>query len=247
MKSFSQYITEKPLSHKQNLDEGVFDPGIFKAIFLAGGPGSGKSYVAGKTTRGLGLKLINSDDTLERLLIKHNVPLDFATMSPAQTAQKDTLRTRAKELTFGQMKVKKFKGKGALDHYIHGRLGLVIDGTGREFDDIHRQASYLKNIGYDTYMIFVNTSEQVALERNAARPRKLKPEMVKQMWLAVQQNIGRFQAYFRPSNFIIIDNNNAKEDAFNKVSKRIRGLVKKKITNPVAQQWIAAQMQARRR
>ena len=145
------------------------------------------------------------------------------------------------------MKVKAFKGKGALDHYIHGRLGLVIDGTGREFDDIHRQASYLKNIGYDTYMIFVNTSEQVALERNAARPRKLKPEMVKQMWLAVQQNIGKFQAYFRPSNFIIIDNNNAGEDAFNKVSKRIRGLVKKKVTNPVAQQWIAAQMQARRR
>ena len=41
--------------------------------------------------------------------------------------------------------------------------------------------------------------------------------------------------------------NNAGEDAFNKVSKRIRGLVKKKVTNPVAQQWIAAQMQARRR
>ena len=163
------------------VQEGVFDPGIFKAIFLAGGPGSGKSYVAGKTTRGLGLKLINSDDTLERLLKKHNVPLDFATMSPDQTAKKDMLRTRAKELTFGQMKVKEFKGRGALDHYIHGRLGLVIDGTGREFEDIHRQASYLKNIGYDTYMIFVNTSEQVALERNAARPRKLKPEMVKQM------------------------------------------------------------------
>ena len=229
------------------VQEGVFDPGIFKAIFLAGGPGSGKSYVAGKTTRGLGLKLINSDDTLERLLKKHNVPLDFATMSPDQTAKKDMLRTRAKELTFGQMKVKEFKGKGALDHYIHGRLGLVIDGTGREFEDIHRQASYLKNIGYDTYMIFVNTSEQVALERNAARPRKLKSEMVKQMWLAVQQNIGRFQAYFRPSNFIIIDNNNAGEDAFNKVSKRIRGLVKKKVTNPVAVQWIAMQMQARRR
>ena len=229
------------------VQEGVFDPGIFKAIFLAGGPGSGKSYVAGKTTRGLGLKLINSDDTLERLLKKHNVPLDFATMSPDQTAKKDMLRTRAKELTFGQMKVKEFKGRGALDHYIHGRLGLVIDGTGREFEDIHRQASYLKNIGYDTYMIFVNTSEQVALERNAARPRKLKSEMVKQMWLAVQQNIGRFQAYFRPSNFIIIDNNNAGEDEFNKVSKRIRGLVTRKVTNPIAIQWVAMQMQARRR
>ena len=228
------------------VQEGVFDPGIFKAIFLAGGPGSGKTYVAGKTTGGLGLKLINSDDTLERLLKKHNVPLDFATMSPDQTAKKDILRTRAKELTFGQMKVKTFKGKGALDLYVAGRLGLVIDGTGREFDEIHRQASYLKNMGYDTYMIFVNTSEPVALERNAARPRKLKPEMVKQMWLAVQQNIGKFQSYFRPSNFIVVDNNNAGEDVFKKVSKRIRGLVKKKVTNPIAIQWIAMQMQARR-
>ena len=232
---------------KTFLDEGVFDPGIFKAIFLAGGPGSGKSYVAGKTTKGLGLKLINSDDTLEKLLRKHNVPLDFATMSPDMTAKKDMLRGRAKELTFGQLKVKEFKGKGALDHYIHGRLGLVIDGTGRDFDDIHRQASYLKKMGYDTYMIFVNTSEQVAQERNAARPRKLKPEMVKQMWLAVQQNIGKFQSYFRPSNFIVVDNNKAGEDIFNKVSKRIRKLVGKKVTNPIAQQWIAFQMQARKR
>ena len=227
--------------------EGVFDPSIFKAIFLAGGPGSGKSYVAGKTTGGLGLKLVNSDNTLERLLIKHNVPLDFTTLSPDETAKKDLLRTRAKELTFGQMKVKAFKGRGALDLYIAGRLGLVIDGTGKDFDDIHRQASYLKKMGYDTYMIFVNTSEQVAQQRNLERPRKLKPEKVKQFWDEVQQNIGRFQAYFRPTNFIIIDNNNAGEDVFNKISKRIRGLVKKKVTNPVAIQWIAMQMQSRRR
>ena len=229
------------------VQEGVFDPGIFKAIFLAGGPGSGKSYVAGKTTRGLGLKLINSDDTLERLLKKHNVPLDFATMSPDQTAQKDMLRTRAKELTFGQMKVRSFKGKGALDHYIHGRLGLVIDGTGKDFDDIHRQASYLKKMGYDTYMIFVNTSEQVAQQRNLERPRKLRPEKVKEFWLSVQQNIGKFQAYFRPSNFIVVDNNKAGEDVFKQVSKRIRKLVNKKVTNPIADQWIAFQMQSRRR
>ena len=229
------------------VQEGVFDPGIFKAIFLAGGPGSGKSYVAGKTTVGFGLKLVNSDETLERLLKKHNIPLDFTTLTPDQTAKKDMLRTRAKELTFGQMKVKSFKGRGALDLYIAGRLGLVIDGTGKDFDDIHRQASYLRKMGYDTYMIFVNTSEQVAQERNLERPRKLKSEIVKKFWLDVQQNIGKFQSYFRPSNFIVVDNNNAGDDVFNKVSKRIRGLVKKKVTNPIAIQWIAAQMQARRR
>ena len=235
------------LSLKTFLDEGVFDPSIFKAIFLAGGPGSGKSYIAGKTTVGMGLKLVNSDDTLERLLKKHNVPLDFTTLSPDQTAKKDMLRTRAKELTFGQMKVKAFKGKGALDLYIAGRLGLVIDGTGKDFDDIHRQASYLKKMGYDTYMIFVNTSEQVAQERNLERPRKLRPEKVKEFWLSVQQNIGKFQAYFRPSNFIVVDNNKAGEDVFKQVSKRIRKLVGKKVTNPIAQQWIAFQMQSRKR
>ena len=235
------------ISLKTFLDEGVFDPSIFKAIFLAGGPGSGKSYIAGKTTVGMGLKLVNSDETLERLLKKHNVPLDFTTLSPDQTAKKDMLRTRAKELTFGQMKVKAFKGKGALDHYIHGRLGLVIDGTGKDFDDIHRQASYLKKMGYDTYMIFVNTSEQVAQQRNLERPRKLRPEKVKEFWLSVQQNIGKFQAYFRPSNFIVVDNNKAGEDVFKQVSKRIRKLVNKKVTNPIAQQWIAFQMQSRRR
>ena len=235
------------LSLKTFLDEGIFDPSIFKAIFLAGGPGSGKSYVAGKTTVGFGLKLVNSDDTLEKLLKKHNIPLDFTTLSPDQTAKKDMLRTRAKELTFGQMKVKSFKGKGALDLYIAGRLGLVIDGTGKDFDDIHRQASYLKKMGYDTYMIFVNTSEQVAQQRNLERPRKLKPEKVKQFWEEVQQNIGKFQAYFRPSNFIVVDNNKAGEDVFKQVSKRIRGLVKKKVTNPIAVQWIAMQMQSRRK
>ena len=235
------------LSLKVFLDEGIFDPSIFKAIFLAGGPGSGKSYIAGKTTVGMGLKLVNSDDTLERLLKKHNIPLDFSTMSPDVTAKKDMLRGRAKEITFGQMKVKGYKGKGALDLYIHGRLGLVIDGTGKDFDDIHRQASFLKKLGYDTYMIFVNTSEQVAQQRNLERPRKLRPEIVKKFWLEVQQNIGKFQAYFRPSNFIVVDNNKAGEDVFKQVSKRIRKLVGKKVTNPIAQQWIAFQMQSRKR
>ena len=33
---------------KPFIQEGVEDPGIFKAVFLAGGPGSGKTYVAGQ-------------------------------------------------------------------------------------------------------------------------------------------------------------------------------------------------------
>ena len=44
------------IKFEQLFTEGVYDPNIFKAIFLAGGPGSGKSYVAGKTIRGEGRK-----------------------------------------------------------------------------------------------------------------------------------------------------------------------------------------------
>ena len=50
-------------SFKTFLNEGVNDPAIFKAIFLAGGPGSGKSFIVGKTgLTSMGYKVVNSDD-----------------------------------------------------------------------------------------------------------------------------------------------------------------------------------------
>ena len=45
----------------QIITEGVYDPGIFKAFFLAGGPGSGKTFVTRSAFAGTGLKLVNSD------------------------------------------------------------------------------------------------------------------------------------------------------------------------------------------
>ena len=53
----------------QQIQEGVYDPNIFNAIFLAG-RFSGKSYVVRKTTGGLGMKIVNSDDIYEKDLEK---------------------------------------------------------------------------------------------------------------------------------------------------------------------------------
>jgi hypothetical protein len=36
------------IKFSQYLSEGINDPAIFKAVFLAGGPGSGKSFIVGK-------------------------------------------------------------------------------------------------------------------------------------------------------------------------------------------------------
>ena len=214
------------------LQEGVYDPNIFKAFFLAGGPGSGKSYVVRRTTGGTGLKIVNSDPAFESLLKKAGLSLK---MPPEEFERKEKVRGRAKELTRKQQA-----------NYLDGRLGLIIDGTGRQANKILRQKSSLEELGYDTYMIFVNTSIDVALERNEKRARSLQPSFVVSSWKEVQANIGAFNNMFR-QGFIVVDNNDAGEDVFQTVWKRIQGLLRKKVTNTRAQNWIASELAKKKR
>ncbi len=220
------------IKFEQLFSEGVYDPNIFKAIFLAGGPGSGKSYVAGKTIRGQGLKTVNSDDAFEALVKKAGLSLQ---MPDREADLRDPIRDRAKRITSKRQ-----------DNYIDGRLGLIIDGTGRDYDRISKQSNDLKQLGYDTYMIFVNTSLDVALERNAKRGRKVPEPIVTKSWKQVQNNIGKFSLHFR-QGFIVVDNNDAKEDMFREVSKRIKGLLRKPVKNGRAKQWIKHQLDLKRR
>ena len=214
------------------LQEGVYDPNIFKAFFLAGGPGSGKSYVVRRTTGGTGLKIVNSDDAFEKLLKDAGLSLK---MPPEEEEPRDAVRSRAKKIT-----------KTRRDNYVEGRLGLIIDGTGKDYDKIARQSQQLRELGYDTYMIFVNTSLDTALERNAQRPRSVPESIVVQSWKDVQANIGKFNNHFG-SGMIIVDNNDAGEDVFGKVWKRVQGLLRNKVKNGRAKAWIAREMQKKRR
>ena len=214
------------------LQEGLYDPNIFKAFFLAGGPGSGKSYVAGRTTGGTGLKSVNSDEAFEHLLKKAGLSLK---MPPEQQEPRDVVRGRAKEITAARKK-----------NYLEGRLGVVIDGTGNVENKILRQKSGLEILGYDTYMIFVNTSLDVALQRNAERSRSIPEPIVVKSWKDVQANIGKFSNMFR-AGFIVVDNNNAGEDILKEVEKRVRGLLRKKVKNTRAQSWMAAELARKQR
>ena len=219
----------------QELQEGVYDPNIFKAFFMAGGPGSGKSYVVRKSTGGTGLKIVNSDEAFERLLKQAGLSLK---MPDNELIARDKIRDKAKVLT----------GKRR-DNYVEGRLGLVIDGTGKDYGKITKQASDLKQIGYDVYMIFVNTSLDVALANNKKRARTLKDNIVKDSWNAVQKNMGKFQRYFGGTNFIIVDNNEVDKDGklFDACFKRVKGLLSNKVVNPQAKRWIDREIQKRRR
>ena len=95
-------------------------------------------------------------------------------------------------------------------------------------------------------MIFVNTSLDTALERNAARPRSIPEPIVVKSWKSVQSNIGKFSQYFR-QNFVVVDNNNAGEDVFKKVFKQVMSLAKSRVQNALGQQWIANELAKKRR
>ena len=219
------------------LQEGLQDPNIFKAFFLAGGPGSGKSFVVRKSTGGTGLKIVNSDDVFEKYLKDAGLEMDMTTAkAERQKEPRDKLRDRAKVVT-----------QKKRDNYVDGRLGLIIDGTGRDYDKIAGQSNELKRLGYDTHMIYVNTSLDVALARNAERERRVHASIATKSWKDVQSNLGKFSQHFR-GNLIVIDNNDVLEDdgtLFNNVLRQVRGLLKKKVRNPAANQWIEMEMKRR--
>ena len=214
------------------LQEGVYDPNILKAFFLAGGPGSGKSYVVRRTTGGLGMKIVNSDDAFEKLLKDAGLSLK---MPPEEEAPRDVTRGRAKKLTKARQK-----------SYVEGRLGLIIDGTGKDYEKIAYQSRELQQLGYDTHMIFVNTSLDTALERNSKRARSVPESLVVKSWNDVQQNIGKFSQLFR-RNFVVVDNNDANEEVFGKVYKQVMHLAKSKVQNTLGRQWIANELEKKRR
>ena len=214
------------------LQEGVYDPGIFKAFFLAGGPGSGKSYVTSRITPGLGLKNVNSDTAFENALKKAGLSLD---MPPEEEELRDVIRIKSKRLTEKQLGL-----------YLKGRLGLVIDSTARNFVRIETAKSALTRYGYDSYCIFVNTNLDVALARNAARSRKVPIDIVKQNHKEVQENIGKLQRLFGMKNFIVIDNNNANDDILEKAYKMVRRLVKNPPSTGIAKNWIANQLKKKK-
>jgi len=226
MKKFNEILTE-----------GLYDPGIFKAFFLAGGPASGKSFVTKSLFSGTGIKLVNSDNFFERALKKVGLSLN---MPEEEAYFRDMIRTAAKQSAANQ-----------LDLYVKSRLGLVIDATGRDYDIIARQYAHLHALGYDCYMIFVNTSLDVALQRQRGRERQVPEFILTKSWRGVQDNIGKFQRLFGMNNFLIVDNNKSEEELTTVVLAKAYRIVKRLMSAPVksyiAKRWMAKERKEKRR
>jgi predicted kinase len=245
------------------ITEGVDDPGILKCVFMAGGPGSGKSYIAkeifgvGKKTLASvssgGLKIVNSDSAFEAALAKNGInPKDLGKIDQqsdlwntiAGETNPNSIRNQAKNITKQQQAF-----------YEAGRLGMIIDGTGDELSKIKKKKEHAESLGYDCYMVFVNTSLQIAQERNKTRDRTLPESLVSEIWKACQNNLGGFQSLFK-GNFVIVDNTEYKKyqakfknkkagvDEFvdtnisQDIQKSIDGFLRKPLQNSIGKKWV---------
>lgn len=217
----------------QPLEEGPNDPHIFKAVFMAGGPGSGKSYVAGKMLGGTGLKTVNSDEIYEYLAQKQDI--DLSDPEQVYSPQGQEVRNKAKDLT------QKRRG-----HFLDGRLGVLIDGTGKDVAKVKKDSEALKSLGYDTMMIMVNTSLEQATTLNKKRARRLPDEVVRDMWHTVQNNLMQFQQVFGAANFHVVDNtlgqeNKERQANFNTVYKNVQKFLNSPPNNRQAKAWLSSQ------
>ena len=98
-------------------------------------------------------------------------------------------------------------------------------------------------------MIFVNTTLEVALQRNQERDRTVPEKIAIDSWKQVQSNIGKFQSFFGPKNFIIVDNDMPDTDGklFDHVFKKVQGLLRKKVDNYLAKAWMAKELRLKQR
>jgi cytidyltransferase-like protein len=224
------------------ISEGVHDKSIFKAVFLAGGPGSGKDYVLDNTLAGHGLTELNSDKALEFLMDKSGLD---KTMPASETEKRDIVRGKAKSLTDLRQRLA-----------LLGRNGLIINGTGDDVEKIKKIKARLEEIGYDTHIIVVNTADEISAQRNVERGQRggrTVPEKIrKQKWDAVQNARPELAKIFG-DNYVEFDNSEdlrqappevvkAKKDEMLNVFKKIKAFTSAPPKSPESQLWIASEM-----
>ena len=231
---------------EHTLREGVYDPGIFKCVFMAGGPGSGKSYVADElfgldagfksSFSHYGLKVVNSDNMFEYLLKKLDVsPKELANIERTDPKQFDFLtqhpegpRARAKVLTAKQQHI-----------YMEGKLGMIIDGTGDDYEKMAAKKKHAEAAGYDTMMVFVHTTLDVAQERNRKRSRSLPDAMVLDIWHSCQKNRERYEHLFGRRDYVEVYNS-VGGVPHQKVFQAVNAFVKRPVQNPKGVAWMRA-------
>ena len=182
--------------------EGRNDPSIFHAVFMAGAPGAGKTFVSDWMSLGpqLGYKVINSDMEFTRYMKDAGLTDENGAviLEPETEFQRGVIRTVAKRHT-----------KAKHDSALIGRLGLVIDGTGANASKVTGQKKTLEALGYECAMVYVSIPLEDSIASDKKRgedgERSIGPELVTQKFKQLDKSIPKLKKSFG-TMFFVIDN-----------------------------------------
>ena len=187
------------------LHESV-DHGRFKAIFVTGGPGSGKDVIIREA--------IPSSKIVELNLIQAR---DY--LADKQKLSEKTTDYRREA--------------------IRNRGPLIINGPADDNEKITYIKEELEELGYETMMVFVNTTDEASKERNSLLSRMMVESIRHDKWVKSQQVARQYQEMY--SNFISFDNTgnlNDKEFDIHEVYELSRDFLAKTVINEFADEWL---------
>jgi hypothetical protein len=158
--------TRKGMGLHENLNRG-----LFKAIFVTGGPGSGKD-------------IIIREAIAESRAVELNLKQAFDYLADKQKLSEKTTDFRREA--------------------IRQRNPLIINGPADSAEDLMYVKEELEEFGYDTLMVFVNTTNEVSQERNTKLSRMMMESIRYDKWMQAQKNKELFSEKF--DDFIYFDN-----------------------------------------
>ena len=183
-----------------------YNHGQFKAIFVTGGPGSGKDIII-----------------REAIAESKIVELNFI-QAQEYLADKQKLSERTSD----------FRREG-----IRNRGPLIINGPADDQNRIAYIKEELEELGYDTMMIFVETTNETSKERNSLLSRMMVESVRQDKWLKSQQNTKYFQESF--TDCITFDNTgnlDTKEEDIHLVYEKTTEFLDSGVVGETAEDWL---------
>jgi len=199
----------------------------YKVIFMAGGPGSGKSNVRKQISKeNPEFEVIHSDQAFKRLKKEQGLPTAEAGMTKEQ-----------RSLTGKAMAQAVKTAKGEKEQALGTHKGIIIDGTGASSKALLQNKELAENLGYDAQMVMVETSLETAIQRNRARvERSLLDRVVEKVWEQVKGNDKIYEKEFG-DNYVKINSETYKMteplpiEAMDMINQFTKGYAKGKLSS----------------